>query len=343
MSQVELIYKGNLTVIQCDINEKMYDIFTKFVTKIGININDIYFLYNGIKINTNLALNDLIKEIDRNNNKIKILVCEINSPSSMSFIKPKDIICPKCGECACINILDYKISLNGCKKGHNTNNILLDDFENTQRIDLSKIICEQCKDNNRAKTFNNEFFKCFNCKLNLCPLCKSLHNKTHNIINYEQINYICPIHNDSFISYCKTCNQNICLLCENKHENHNIINFKNIIKNKEDLNEQMKRLNLNIAKFKKEIKEIINRLNDVIIKIEKFYQITNNLVNKFEIKYRNYELLHNIYELTYNNNIVKDIDLIVNDNNKVDKIKYILNMYNKMNIIDEIDIIYGDW
>ena len=55
--------------------------------------------------------------------------------------------------------------------------------------------------------------------MKLCPLCKSSHNKNHNIINYNDKNYICNKHNELFIKYCNECRENMCMLCENEHKN----------------------------------------------------------------------------------------------------------------------------
>ena len=38
---------------------------------------------------------------------------------------------------------------------------------------------------------------CLNCKINICVLCKTKHEENHNIINYVQKEYKCPIHFDS--------------------------------------------------------------------------------------------------------------------------------------------------
>ena len=92
-----------------------------------------------------------------------------------------------------------------------------------KKIDTSKIICNQCYKNN---IFNKELYICNDCNINLCPLCKYKHEKTHNIINYNDKNYICKKDNDRFIKYCKECKENICFLCiseHNNHNNHNII------------------------------------------------------------------------------------------------------------------------
>ena len=36
-----------------------------------------------------------------------------------------------------------------------------------------------CKDKNKSNTLNNKFYICYECKINLCPLFKSKHDKTH--------------------------------------------------------------------------------------------------------------------------------------------------------------------
>ena len=72
-----------------------------------------------------------------------------------SIIKSKDIICPKCFDIAKIYIKDYKIKLK-CKNKHISNNILIDEYENSQKMDLSKIICHNCKTKNKGNTYKNE-------------------------------------------------------------------------------------------------------------------------------------------------------------------------------------------
>ena len=39
MSQIEFLYEGSITIIQCNINEKMKDIFKRFTIKQGIEEN----------------------------------------------------------------------------------------------------------------------------------------------------------------------------------------------------------------------------------------------------------------------------------------------------------------
>ena len=73
--------------------------------------------------------------------KMNILVFDKDENNYMDgkIIKSKEVICPECNEGILISIKDYKINLNGCKNNHKKYNILLDEYENTQNIDLSKI------------------------------------------------------------------------------------------------------------------------------------------------------------------------------------------------------------
>jgi len=98
----------------------------------------------------------------------------------------------------------------------------MDEFEEKQKLNKSKIKCDKCG-NNKAETFNNIFYICNECKINLCPICKSNHdksNKLHNIINYDDKYYICNIHNKEYAFYCDDCKKDICMYCENEHNNH---------------------------------------------------------------------------------------------------------------------------
>ena len=73
------------------------------------------------------------------------------------------------------------------------------------------------KKNNKNDTYKNVFYYCLNCKKNLCPLCRDRHDRNHNIIEYEQKNFICPEHEDYYSLYCKTCKKNLCSGCQNEH------------------------------------------------------------------------------------------------------------------------------
>ena len=184
MEEVKFVYKGNIILIQCNINDKMEDIINKFlfnINKFG-NPNDLNFVYNNDKVKNELILNEQINELDKKINKIYITV--INKDKIIS----KDIICPKCKENIFIEIKNYKINLYGCKNNHRINDIPVNKYEKTQKINLKKIICCICFKNDKSNVNNNTFFRCYTCNKNICPSCFSIHNKNHMIINYDDKN-----------------------------------------------------------------------------------------------------------------------------------------------------------
>ena len=210
------IYEGQEISIQCNEEDKMKDIINKFKRKIKEGDNNLSFIYNGNKV-----IND------KNENKINILVT--NDKNEKEIIS-NEIICPECKETILININDYKINLYECKNGHKIENILLNEYENMQKIDISRIICNKCYKNNI--NINEELYICKECRINLCPFCRLKHNSDHNIIKYNDKYNICKKHNDKYIKYCKECKENICFICINEHKNHNITDFeRNILQN----------------------------------------------------------------------------------------------------------------
>ena len=293
MAELIFNYDGNYTIIKCNINDKMKDIINRFLIKIGKNENDnnLKYIYGANIINYELTFIQQVNELDKNKNKINIIV-ESNNDNNNEIIS-KDIICPECGENILIEIKDFKMNLYGCKNNHKINNILINNYENYQKIDLSKIICNDCIENNKSNTHNNEFYICNTCNENLCPLCKSKHDTDHIIIKYDNKNYICKKHNDSFIKYCKKCNENICIICEKEHNNHDIIDLGKIIPNKDELIKEMEELQLKIDKFKDKIEIIKKILNRIINMMEIYYKINNNIVNNYNINEASYIKLMN--------------------------------------------------
>ena len=224
MAEVSFIYEGGeQIIIQCnDLEDKIEDIINKFKNRIKEKDNDLYYVYNGDKINEGLKLNEIIK--DKNTKKINILVYNNKKIDKEKEIISQEIMCPECKENILINIKDYKINLHECKNGHKIENISFNEFENMQKLDISKSICNICYKNNINT--NEELYICNECNIILCKLCKYKHDKKHNIINYNDKYYICKKHNESYIKYCKECKENLCSKCINEHNNHNnIYNF----------------------------------------------------------------------------------------------------------------------
>jgi len=331
MSNVEFMFRGILTSIQCKNDDLMQKICEKYTKKLSLDINTLFFIYNGNKINLQLKYSDIINQTDKARNCMSILVNSFNSnnENNEDIIRSIYPICPICKENARIQIQDYKINIFGCKNGHKINNLLIDEYKNSQKIDIIQIRCDVCKLNNKSNTFNNEIYICNLCKANLCPICKAKHDKKHNIINYELKNFTCKIHNELYYSYCKNCNENLCILCEKNHNNHETISYGKIIPNENELRNKLNEINNIITIFNNDIFEIINKLNKVINSIQFIYNINNDFFKNFNVKKVNFQILQNINEINKNLNI-NDIIKINEDNSIITKLEKIFNIYNKI-------------
>ena len=304
MEEIEFIYNQQVTRMQCKGEEYIKDIISRY--KIKINTNNVYFTFNGTKLNENQKLN----EIKSNNNEVpKILVIDTIQQSKDEYIESNNIICPQCNENCLIDIKDYKIKLYGCDNSHITDNILLNEFKNTQKINISNIKCSICN-KSKLDTYKNELYICCECNINLCPLHKSNHNKEHTIINYDMKNYLCIKHGDKFISYCKICNKNLCNECGFVHnKEHNLIYQRDI--------------NINMNNLINELNELKHKLEYILHNTQIIIDIYNN-INKKD-KNLNYQILQN-----------KNLDLreILNMN------EYINPIYDKMRTKAEIRLRY---
>jgi len=260
MVEVEFNYQNINLKIQSNENDLMNDICKRFALKCDLDLNSLTFLYNGKTMNKELTFINQANSIDKERKKMSLLVIKNDSMNDQTneLFKVKEVICPKCGENALIKIENYKITLFECKNGHTIDNILLNEYDNIQKNNQSNIKCDNCKEKDIKSSFNNIFFTCISCKMKLCPLCKSIHDKTHNIINYELKNYVCDIHGESFNSYCNKCKKNVCILCETEHNEHDLIYYSKLIPNKEIKMNEMKELKKSIDNFKNGINDFIN-------------------------------------------------------------------------------------
>ena len=332
MAEVEFQYNGTKTVIQCKEGQKIGEIFDRFISKSNINENDINYFYNGksfTQINKDLTFNQMANSLDKERKKISILAINNEIEPDKTHIISKNIICPKCGRDIKMNINNYKINLYGCQNNHKINNILLTEFEKTQIINLTTIKCGICN-GNKSKAFNNYFYKCYECNINICPLCKLKHDKNHIIIDYDKSYYICDKHEESFTNYCKNCNQNLCLLCEKEHLNHEMVLLRDIIYDRKELLGKIEEIKKSINTFNESIDKIIEMLNNTKIYLKKYYELIEYMGKNYNEKERNYEILNNINEVI-NSNLIDDINNINNENNFTKKFNNILNIYDKIN------------
>ena len=219
--------------------------------------------------------------------------------------------------------------------------MLFKDFPYTQNIDLKKINCNICNQRNKHESFNNEFFTCFTCAKNLCPMCKSIHEKDHLIINYDKKNSVCEIHFESYNSYCKTCKINLCMKCEKEHFNHEKKNYGRILPDIDKNKKRIKELEESIKHLNANIDEIIERLKSYKENINNYYRIYKNVMKNIENQNRNYEILNNMIEIN-NNDVLRDIKRILEGKNVKTKVNIILDIIDKNKIFDddEITLIY---
>ena len=331
MSNVIFSFQGNETKIQCQRTDKFKDISKRFTTKAQININKIYYIYDGNVINEELNFEQISKEEDKERNTINIVVGEKDNSSEIknnNIIISTDIICPICKENTLININDYKMNMFDCKNGHKMNNICLIDFENTQKIDISKIVCDICKINNKGNIFNNEIYKCLACEKNICPLCKINHDNNHRVIKYELKDNICNTHYNFFTKYCNKCKKNLCMKCEKEHKEHEAIYLGDLLPN-DSIIEELNEFKEKKDKFNSYIKDIMNKLKAIIKSIDIYYNIMNNIVNNI-IENKNFQQLQNINEfINYKSNILKDMEEIMEDNIE-NKFGHLMDIYNKI-------------
>ena len=234
MFLIEFYYKGNPITSQVNENDLMETIFQNFCGKANIDINSVHFLYGGNKVKEKLKFNEIVNKEDKERKKMNILVLEAYSMIDQKSLKEiKQVVCPICKEDCRLQIDNYKVKLFECIKGHPSNTFLLNEYALTTNIEESDIKCGKCNEKDKGNTYNNLFYICLNCNINLCPLCKASHDANHNMINYDDKNYVCFKHNELFNSYCNSCKKNTCILCENEHINHNLISYNKILSEKE--------------------------------------------------------------------------------------------------------------
>ena len=322
MSKVIFNYNQIETEIQCEKDETMQQICARYATKIEKELISLIFMYSGKIIDLKLKFENVISDIDLKNEFFKVLVKSMDESVIIdnNIIKSCQSICPKCKEIALFEIKNYKIKLS-CKNGDSTN-ILLSEYEATQKIDQSKIICDICKNNNKGNTFQSKFIRCNDCKKNICPLCVDNHDEYHNLINYDDKNFYCEEHSELFYSYCKSCKKNLCIECEKYHQKHETVNFGMLVPEKNTLKKNLEEYKKTKDNFNNNVKELIKKLNIVNDNIELLYKIYEDMVNNYiKLKSkRNYELIMNI--IGFDTNIFIDELKQINDN-KNNNIKYI--------------------
>ena len=310
-------YNGNNEFIEHYIGGRMIDLFEKYLIKVQKDLGDLYFLCNGDLLNPEAK----IEEIGEIKDNIMILVFEFENPDDQKELlkQSNDIICPICKEICIMTINDYKINFKTCKNNHTFSNILFNEFKDFQLINESKIECSICK-NNKNEIINNQFYKCCNCNMNLCPLCKLKHQKkykdeNHNILDYDLRNYYCQEHGERYICHSNIINKDLCDQCKHNYNNNNICFLYRIIKKTDNNLNKLKSL---INDLKNENINSGDLLFKVIGNLEIYYQFSINIFNNFGKSNKNFYILNTINNINeYTKKIIDDINKIKNENNTI--------------------------
>ena len=278
MVDIVFDFNQNKINIQSQLNVLFQVVIDKYLQKSSIAPNSVFFIAHGKQIDSKKTVESQMDIYDKQNKKMLVLVTSSEKDDKNEekvIIRSKDIICPKCGEPCLFKLRENgRIDLFDCINKHTIKGIKILDFNKSQKINISEIKCDQCKIKNKGNSHNHEFYICLTCKQNLCPLCKSSHNRNHFIINYEQKNYICSKHNEVFIKYCQECSSNICFSCDEKHIKHKTISLVDIKPDLESSKKRLEGIKLQIDNLKKEIKEIINKLNGLMEIMNAYYEIS---------------------------------------------------------------------
>ena len=187
MVEIIFSYNGFETVIKSFSNDKMKNIINQFKNKIAKD--NLLFIYGGKMINEELTFEQQSNELDKSRKKMNILVYDNYNTVKEKTITSKESICSNCGENILIKIKDYKINYE-CKNSHIKENMLFNEYEESQKINLSNLLCHKCLKSSNSISID-QFYFCSTCDFNSCQLCKSIHDNNHNIIIYELKNYFC--------------------------------------------------------------------------------------------------------------------------------------------------------
>ena len=330
MVDIEFNFNQKIIMIQAKLDEPFQLVIEQYIQKALIKPNSVYFIANSKLIEPKQTVENHMNDIDKQNNKIVVFVNLINKENENKIITySKDIICPQCKEPCRFTIDNYKIKLFDCAHNHINSNIKLADFYETQRKEITDIVCDSCKNINKgySNDKDNVFFECLNCKEMLCFQCKSKHDLNHNIIKYYQKNYICTKHNYFFYKYCIDCRSNICFLCDKEHVRHKTTEFSHLKPDIEKSKKKLKEFRTVLDTLTNQIQDIIKKLNQLLEDMNIYYEINKNILQNYEENNINYQTLKNINEFNINNKIYEKIKNIISYTNIKDKIQDILDLY----------------
>ena len=244
--------------------------------------------------------------------------------------------CPECCNIPLINVKDNENRvIIDCLKGHHREMLFSEFITNELEKNDNKLVCSECGNSEK------EVYKiCEECSKMFCKNCKNSHFKKfpeHHLISYQKADNFCPFHKLKFTNYCEQCKKNLCDECVNEHpiENHHLFLFETISASKEELEEikyQLLKENDILHKVKKIFNDTLNTLtnkfNDIISYKFLCLKFKNMIVNNYEQKDSNYQVIDNLNRLKYITEDVKiepemnELDIIYELFNFLDSVEY---------------------
>ena len=323
MVNIKLIYLKNIYIIKnAKQDSLLIEILKNYSNMINKNIKDLYFLSKGKYISINNK-----KKIYEFKKNLSISVFDLSVNKDKNYLNP--ITCPICDSLVTININEDKISLENCINNHNFYNLSLDAFLHLVNFNNKNAFkCSKC--GNYSNDYNNKFYFC-SCKNILCPICSTLHNKAHELIEYINRFNFCLEHKSKFIIYCNSCNMNLCDKCEQKHYKHKRVYFKQIIPPNRTILEftsDIKNAINYLNNYKKELIEMASNLNKFVIKLNQKNDDNLSLyeyINRYSNNLINYQNITSLDKFKIKKQL-KEIKSFLN-NNINDKLKNLAELY----------------
>ena len=330
--KITFIYDTKTIQILCTSKDEIKAMYQKFIDKFNpeSEIKDYKFYYEGKQLDDNSTIDN--NEIIRGKKELTIIV-----QKNLRIIK-----CPTCNYNDCIiNLSDFKIALYGCEHNHSYFNTY-DNYKQTQKIEFSKIRCCNCDPicNNNQQDDPLDFYLCLTCSKLLsnsksyCNKCNLPHNSEHKKIKFSLKNYYCKNHFNKFIKFCLKCKKNLCEECSKEHIEHKIKNYEVMAPNGKELDELKKSLESikkKLDTLKLVINDIIYSLNGTKRLFEDYYNIGVNVIEKYELFYKDdkyFTILESLNNLKNSNiEILKELELIINQKDIRDKTFSIINIY----------------
>ena len=299
-----------------------YDTFEIYANILGKDLNELYFSYKGKHLDLQNSSEFSLK-INKDIIKINVFTLTKNKNNK----EPFGITCPRCKNLALLKINEDKISLDSCIKKHYYQDLTIEEFTLSQKID-EFVKCDFC---GNLKNYYDQFYVC-SCGKLICPFCYLSHDFTHTIISYNNRFYQCIKHSYEFISYCLNCNLNLCSLCETQHFKHKIIYYKSIIPNdkkKMEIKREFKDFEIRMKLFQKEIiklNEIYSDfLNNINKSIDEYIKLNEDMFNSID-NMKNYETIKNVLHFKLKK-LNKDIYIILNEQDTKLKFRYLLEIF----------------